>query len=374
MIIRLFYFIITFSLGQCYAALSQLSPAVYIEQFKDIAQEEMRRTGIPASIKLAQGLLESNWGRSPLASEANNHFGIKCGNQWLGGMYFKEDDDYDQQGNLLSSCFRVFENAEASYVAHSEFLMDPAKKFRYGSLFELATTDYHSWAHGLKNAGYATDPEYPSKLIGIIENHKLYQYDEAIHTLEGDFFASVESDKIEDEDIVMSESGSRLKPVKRATEMLKTRNTQRKDYRVFEINGVKAVKAVGGESLISLAQALGESLDELVFNNEMSLYHYTILNQGEIIFLERKKRDYHGREHFHKATEGETMLEISQKYGIRLSNLMHKNRLPEGVIPIPGEKISLKERVSPQDKPRYYREKNENKADNKLFSELYTAR
>lgn len=165
----------------CHSGLwSQQHVDDYIATYSDIAIDEMNRTGIPASIKLAQGLLESNIGKSPLCTEANNHFGIKCGNEWNGREMYREDDDYGVNGILTKSCFRAFDSAIDSYIAHSEFLMNPAKDFRYGFLFSIPQTDYHSWAYGLQSAGYATDPEYGNKLIRLINTHQLYRFDENI--------------------------------------------------------------------------------------------------------------------------------------------------------------------------------------------------
>jgi len=152
----------------------------YLAAYSDIAITEMNRTGIPASIKLAQGLLESNIGNSPLCTEANNHFGIKCGNEWTGKEMYREDDDYGVNNVLTKSCFRVFDSAKDSYIAHSEFIMNPAKDFRYGFLFSIPTSDYHGWAYGLQSAGYATDPEYGNKLIRLINAHQLYRFDGSI--------------------------------------------------------------------------------------------------------------------------------------------------------------------------------------------------
>ena len=150
---------------------------LYIEQYKDIAIVEMHRTGIPASIKLAQGILESNAGLSMLAVKANNHFGMKCGSEWRGKTMLRKDDDRNAQGKLIKSCFRVFESAQESFVAHSEFLLDPNKKYRYGFLFDFDSDDYRSWAYGLKKAGYATNPKYPELLIRIIEDYRLADID-----------------------------------------------------------------------------------------------------------------------------------------------------------------------------------------------------
>ena len=147
----------------------------YIEKYKDLAIIEMHRSGIPASITLAQALHESQTGGSKLAIYANNHFGIKCKSYWKGKTYQHKDDDYDRQGNLISSCFRSYDTVIDSYVDHTNFLVQTA---HYSELFNYTKTDYFNWAHGLKKCGYATDPEYAFKLINKIEKYQLYVYDE----------------------------------------------------------------------------------------------------------------------------------------------------------------------------------------------------
>jgi flagellum-specific peptidoglycan hydrolase FlgJ len=139
----------------------------YIQTYKDLAISEMKRTGIPASITLAQGLLESGNGNSKLAKDANNHFGIKCKSGWAGKSIKIDDDE-------LQECFRAYDKVEDSYKDHSDFLIGNA---RYGFLFKLNPTDYKSWAYGLKQAGYATNPKYPDIIIGAIDKYALYQYD-----------------------------------------------------------------------------------------------------------------------------------------------------------------------------------------------------
>jgi hypothetical protein len=148
-------------------------PTNYIETYKKIAVREMHRSGIPASITLAQGILESSWGNGSLALKANNHFGIKCKSTWTGPTFFIKDDDY-KNGRLVKSCFRSYDNAEDSYVDHSEFLTDNP---RYERLFTYERTDFKKWAHGLKKCGYATDKKYAHKLINTIKKYKLHQYD-----------------------------------------------------------------------------------------------------------------------------------------------------------------------------------------------------
>jgi flagellum-specific peptidoglycan hydrolase FlgJ len=146
----------------------------YIEQHKELAIIEMHRSGVPASITLAQALHETDFGRSRLAKEANNHFGIKCKTYWQGQIFYHKDDDYDKAGKLIESCFRRYNSNLESYVDHSNFL---TQSERYAPLFKLPTFDYKSWAHGLKKCGYATDPGYADKLIKKIERYNLSQYD-----------------------------------------------------------------------------------------------------------------------------------------------------------------------------------------------------
>jgi flagellum-specific peptidoglycan hydrolase FlgJ len=146
----------------------------YIENFHELAVIEMHRSGIPASIILAQGLHESNNGTSDLATIANNHFGIKCKSYWQGDTYYHKDDDYDNYGKLKDSCFRKYGSSLESFVDHSNFLMNTS---HYQVLFKNEKYDYQSWAKGLKICGYATDPNYSNKLIKLVEKYKLSQYD-----------------------------------------------------------------------------------------------------------------------------------------------------------------------------------------------------
>ena len=146
----------------------------YIERFKELAVLDMHQTGIPASIKLGQAIMESQAGTSELAINANNHFGIKCKREWGGNTFYKTDDDFDREGNLIKSCFRAYPSAVQSFEDHSEFLLT---RGRYAPLFELESTDYKGWAYGLSTCGYATDPNYAKKLIRIIEKYGLHELD-----------------------------------------------------------------------------------------------------------------------------------------------------------------------------------------------------
>jgi flagellum-specific peptidoglycan hydrolase FlgJ len=146
----------------------------YILSHKDLAMEEMRQFGIPASIKLAQALVESDAGRSVLALRANNHFGIKCKSWWTGGQYFYADDDYDKDGRLTASCFRIYDNVQQSFSDHSLFLRSSG---RYDTLFSYDLCDYKSWATGLQRSGYATSSKYARNLIQVIEYYRLFEFD-----------------------------------------------------------------------------------------------------------------------------------------------------------------------------------------------------
>lgn len=152
----------------------------YIDQYQELAVIEMYRTGIPASITIAQGMHESGLGQSNLALVANNHFGIKCKSYWTGKTYGHKDDDLDEDGNLMESCFRAYDSAVDSYVDHSNFLTTSA---HYGPCFNYDRTDYTNWAVTLKKCGYATDPNYASKLINKIEKYQLHYFDNAPNPL-----------------------------------------------------------------------------------------------------------------------------------------------------------------------------------------------
>lgn len=146
----------------------------YIDSYSSLAKDEMHRSGIPASIKLGQAIVESNAGRSILAKRANNHFGIKCKSYWTGQKYFYADDDRDVNGNRIESCFRFYASSVESFKDHSSFL---TQSERYAPLFELQKTDYKGWAYGLKECGYATDVTYARKLTSVIERYELHRFD-----------------------------------------------------------------------------------------------------------------------------------------------------------------------------------------------------
>lgn len=277
----------------------------YIEKNKKIAIREMERAGIPASIKLAQGILESNAGKSFLARRANNHFGIKCGDDWNGRKVYQKDDDYDDKGKLVESCFRVYESVEACYVAHSEFLRDPRKEFRYGFLFRLDPTDYRRWAYGLKQAGYATSATYPEKLIELIERYELYRFDK---------MSSIDTD-VPSESIVSN---------------------------ILKTNDVRYALATSGETVAEIAARTDIAVRRILDYNEKLEGENQTLTEGTKIYLQPKRNAYRGREKYHVVESGETMFDISQTYGVRLAKLYKRNRMEESQQPAVSEQVKLR--------------------------------
>jgi len=278
----------------------------YIGQYKIIAIQEMQRTGIPASIKLAQGLLESNAGRSTLAIKANNHFGIKCGSKWKGKTIYRKDDDY-KRGKLVKSCFRKYKSGKASYLAHSDFLAKDNKRYRF--LFDLPATDYKQWAKGLKKAGYATSKTYASKLIKIIEQYHLYKYDHERANI------------------------SHPKPLVLAKKT-------KKEYQY--INDAKMVFAKEGDTPISIAKRWNTSAQRIVQYNEQITSILEKMKADTPVFLQQKRKRFRGRGRYHTVRTGESLYAISQLYGIRLKELYKRNKIPYGKEVMAGESIKIK--------------------------------
>ena len=316
----------------------------YIDLYKLIAVEEMQKYGIPASIKMAQAILESSAGTSDLAQEANNHFGIKCGGVWEGPTYFKEDDDRDRRGRLIKSCFRVFQDGEDSFRAHSQFLLDPRKTYRYGSLFQIERTDYKSWAWGLSKAGYATNPAYANLLIHLIEKYGLYTFDyyedsnvKFIHpsdvlpeAREVEFMEKLEKENT----IVARPDQPDVRP-----------NREQK----VVINDRTALKVLEGQTMEQLAQKYDLTPQEILRYNDNDLGLDDYLDQGMYVYLEKKRIWYRGSKKMHIVKEGEDLHRISQMYGIRLATLERKNKIDADMVPLPGEKIILRGRSAKGD-------------------------
>lgn len=261
----------------------------YIDQYKDLAIEQMLRYNIPASITLAQGVFESGAGNSLLATRGNNHFGIKC-HGWNGRAVYHDDD-------ARNECFRAYDNVYESYEDHSKFL---ARQQRYSRLFSLSRTDYKGWARGLKACGYATNPKYADKLIGIIELYKLYRYDKASHY---DKFMAKHSS------MDKPQRGNTLHPIKR-------------------YNDNYYLVARAGDTFKSIGKEVNISYRKIAKANERD--KNDTLEQGDIIYLKEKRKRadkaYKNRPHVVKV--GESMYSISQQYGMRLKSLYKKNHLP----------------------------------------------
>ncbi len=285
--------------GQSYR---KISTPEYIDQYKDLAVKEMKRVGIPASITMAQGILESGSGNSTLARKSNNHFGIKCHNDWKGKRVYHDDD-------RRGECFRKYKTVYESYIDHSEFLVD---KNRYASLFDLKTTDYKGWAKGLKKAGYATDPKYAHRLIDIIEKYKLYLLDE--------------NKKWQKQSSAKGDDHFEIT----------TFNTHVVDYN----NGVKFIKVEEGDSFETVSKEFGL--------RPWELYHYNDLESNanmqdyRYIYIHGKKGRAHKNHEYHVVKDGETLHYIAQKYGVKMSKLRKFNRLGKGEKVQAGDKLNLR--------------------------------
>lgn len=272
----------------------------YISKYSVLAREEMRRVGIPASITLAQGILESSYGNSKLAVKANNHFGIKCGNNWEGPTYIQDDDERRE-------CFRKYESVLHSFKDHSNFLIG---KERYAHLFKLSPKDYKGWANGLQKAGYATNPNYASLLIRLIEERNLHQFD-------------TEQKYVP----LTAEEEESLKSM---------------DNKFYTFNGIKTVISQPNEMAIDIAMKYDIPQNLLLHYNDMKEGDY--IPPGTKIYLEPKKNK--GYEVYHRVADGENMHTISQKQGIRLKALYKKNRMTWGQEPATGEILCLQKKCA----------------------------
>lgn len=279
----------------------------YIERFHRTAIREMYLYNIPASITLAQGILESGSGRSPLAVSANNHFGIKCTDDYKGKKYHQDDDRKHE-------CFRVYANPDQSFRDHSLFLLRP----HYADLFKLRITDYKGWAKGLKKAGYATNPKYPDLLIEVIEQNYLDIYDR-----NPEKFLSRDG-SLEDSPSVRK-SEPRKQPEKKPSKDVSPKRTDKpsSDGGFERINGLKCVRVKHGDTFYSLSKRAGISVDKLrAYNDFPSNY---VLKSGEYVFFQPKKKAA-SKASTHRVVKGDTWLSVSQKYGIRLADLKKMNR------------------------------------------------
>lgn len=285
----------------------------YIETYRDLAVEEMKRTGIPASITLAQGILESGNGQSRLATKANNHFGIKC-HGWTGKKIYHDDDEKNE-------CFRKYNSAHSSFKDHSDFL---TTRKRYASLFELKSNDYKGWAKGLKRAGYATAHDYDKRLIRIIEDERLYEYDTGYQPT-----ASV--------------------PTTPTTPTSPTTSSVNNDFRINNTsifsriryrNGVPYFVVEEGDTFLQIKKELKTSEAKIRRYNEMK--NSESLTPGQPIYLKKKKKKAPKKYSYHVAKDTDTLHKIAQRYGIRLSKLEEYNGVNRKDALYEGQRILLR--------------------------------
>ncbi len=331
----------------------------YVNTYKEIAITEMLRSGVPASITLAQGILESSFGESDLVKSSNNHFGIKCKTEWTGPKVYHDDDEKGE-------CFRVYATAEESYKDHSEFLRT---RPNYAFLFKLDPTDFEGWANGLKKAGYATSPTYPQKLLKVINDYNLQQYSlEALARLNNPAPVTTpattlantsvttntsikENTNNQSEQSLNQTNETPLKEavVKEETQVVNTAvqvntNSEVKIKKavsypagIFTINHAKVIYAAEGTSLLSLANQYDLPLSKLVEFNDLS--EMDVLDADRLLFIEKKLKK--GAGDFHVVAEGESLHDICQQEGIRLDSLLEYNRLTKNSTITAGNKLYL---------------------------------
>lgn len=329
----------------------------YIDAYSSIAIDEMRAYGIPASITMAQGVLESGAGRSELSKRSNNHFGIKCKSDWSGEKVYHDDD-------AKQECFRKYPNAKASYEDHSQFLK---KNPRYAPLFQLKRTDYKGWAHGLKKAGYATDPRYANRLIELIEAYDLARldtvsvYSEPVAMAEN---ADTAKATVAHVQTVMTSKKKTTRPksergvigwmrrrVSLSEEDMRLRTQyEEKDstafgeiaayrsHKISKINGVRYVIAERGDTYKSIASEFGKFECEVLKANELQFGAEP--KEGDIVYLEKKKKE--GAQSRYQVQKGETVYSISQKMGVRSRCVYDMNDLVYGKQVSEGDVIKLR--------------------------------
>jgi LysM repeat protein len=269
----------------------------YIEQYHQLAEKQQKEHGIPASIILSQGILESGAGLSSFAVESNNHFGIKC-TDWTGAKIYRDDD-------VKNECFRKYDQVLDSYEDHAQFLK---KRPRYSFLFDLNPGDYEGWAHGLKKAGYATDPTYAFKLISIIEVYDLHRFDIDPNSMGAN---SKTDRKIIKENETRGSIGSVNAFV---------------NHVVVKVNGVKFVTTQPGDTYAGIADEFRITEERIRSYNEVN--STVILNPGDRVFIEMKKKKAPKKCETHTVLEGESMHSISQDYGIKIESIYKMNKIP----------------------------------------------
>jgi len=318
--------IVVASLAQSGSRMTRLE---YFDEYKDMAIHEMKRSGVPASITLAQGALESGDGNSRLALQGNNHFGIKCHQDWPGKRIHQDDDEKNE-------CFRKYQSVEDSYRDHSDYLKT---KSRYAFLFDLSTTDYKGWARGLQKAGYATSNTYAASLIRIIEEFDLHRYD-----MKGF------SDK------------AAPKANKHPHAHAMTRETG-------EINRVKYILAVDGDTYESLTDEMGKLDREIMQYNDAGLSNS--IKPGQVIFIQPKRSRAQTGKNIHVLKPGETIYNVSQLYAIKLDRLYELNHLKPGIQPPAGTTLQLRKALKMEvPVPEFYEKATVNESEEEIKVDL----
>ncbi len=308
----------------------EITRSQYIDSWKDEAMYQMSAHGIPASITLAQGILESRDGNSRLAKEGNNHFGIKCHSDWTGDRIYADDD-------AKNECFRKYKNARESFDDHSDFL----KKQRYASLFELEIDDYKGWARGLKSCGYATSPEYAQSLIRIIEENHLEQFDEQGLLLAKNDESPKRSAKKPKARTVAESGKGQSKKGKKDTADDRQEITLSGKHEVLESsNRIKYVVAREGDTRESIAKEI--DLNVFILNRFNDFDSTTELKTGDIVYLQPKRLQAASPEYI--AAEGDTWFSISQQHGIKLKRLCKLNTASAEKPIAAGTRIVLKKK------------------------------
>ena len=333
---------ITFHLSALAGSIGMTETAKkYVQNFKGDAIKEMEMYNIPASITLAQGMLESGYGTSDLAIYANNHFGIKCHEEWEGPTFIKTDDAKDE-------CFRKYTCVLDSYTDHSLFLKSRA---RYAPLFELNHTDYTGWANGLKEAGYATDPKYVQRLLELIETYELFKYDLSnSQTKKGKKENAKKQEKNVTNEITIKEAPRKvrkhsykaeLEPNTHAAENIPDFVIGKREPREILNKGmIKYIIVKPNDTFGKIAKETDRDLWQIYKFNDLS--PTDILVPGELLYLQPKRR--RAKEPFHIVKQGETMKSISQLHCIKLKSLYKKNNMKDWDEPTPGQELYMRER------------------------------
>ena len=353
---------------------SEKTPQVrYVEKYASLAVDEMYRSGVPASITLAQGLLESRYGLSELATKGNNHFGIKCHNNWQGGKVYHDDDKKGE-------CFRKYDSPEESFRDHSDFLR---YRDRYKFLFDLEVNDYKGWAHGLKKAGYATDPAYPAKLIKLIEDYKLYKYDVAPSD-----YGNYDSDDVEEYVVKEKPASKKAEKHEKTSGKKEDRHVDKKkdkktkshkietpaprvipespakaeavkviektpdgefsfslSRQMYSLNGVPFVYAASGDTYASLAKTFDLFPKEILKFNDLSLTTdmNARLQPGTLVYVQAKKKMAAKGIEKHVIEADDTLRGIAQRYGVKLESIYKMNAFDSSYVPREGDIIKLRD-------------------------------